>query len=40
MSYNPELDALRIDEEYTRNRKTDLDKALKRAKKQLQLEKH
>jgi hypothetical protein len=40
MAYDPEMDVLRLNEEYTRKRKIELDKALKRAKKQLQLQKH
>ena len=40
MNYDPEADALRIDEAYTRTRKAELDKVLKKAKKQLQLEKN
>lgn len=40
MNYNPEADALRIDDTYTRSRKVELDKSLKKAKKQLQLEKN
>ena len=40
MNYDPEADALRIDEAYTRTRKTELDKVLKKAKKQLQLQKN
>ena len=40
MNYDPEADALRIDDAYTRSRKVELDKSLKKAKKQLQLEKN
>jgi hypothetical protein len=40
MNYDPEADDLRIDEAFTRTRKTELDKVLKKAKKQLQLQKN
>jgi len=40
MNYDAEADALRIDDVYTRTRKAELDKVLKKAKKQLQLEKN
>lgn len=36
MAYNAESDAMRLDEEYTRKRKVELDKSLKKAKKLLQ----
>jgi hypothetical protein len=36
MAYDPESDNMRIDEEYTRKRKVELDKTLKKAKKLLQ----
>ena len=36
MSYNQETDNIRLDEEYTRKRKVELDKSLKKAKKLLQ----
>ncbi len=36
MSYDPESDNIRLDEEYTRKRKAELDKSLKKAKKVLQ----
>lgn len=35
MSYSPELDQVNIDEEYTRKRKVELDKAIRKAKKLL-----
>jgi hypothetical protein len=36
MAYDPESDNMRLDEEYTRKRKVELDKSLKKAKKLLQ----
>jgi hypothetical protein len=36
MAYNPESDNMFLDEEYTRKRKVELDKSLKKAKKLLQ----
>jgi hypothetical protein len=40
MNYDPEADALRIDDAYTRTRQVELEKSLKKAKKQLQHEKN
>ena len=36
MAYNPESNNMFLDEEYTRKRKVELDKSLKKAKKLLQ----
>jgi hypothetical protein len=36
MSYDPENDRMKMDDEYTRSRKTELDKQIKKAKKLLQ----
>jgi hypothetical protein len=36
MAYDTESDQVRMDEEYTRKRKVELDKAIKKAKKLLQ----
>ena len=36
MAYDPEMDQVRTDEEYARNRKVELDKVIKKAKKLLQ----
>ncbi len=40
MNYDPEADALRIDDAYTRTRQVELEKSLRKAKKQLQHEKN